>query len=272
MKTIIPLFPDDHQSEFVPDIGITAAEADRMENLSVQILHVQEAERRRISRELHDEVGHALMAISINLAALRRTSETGDEALKAKFEDTHQLVQQTMDIVHRFARELRPAMLDDLGLVPALRAYARDFSNRTGIGVEFRCGAGLAGLDEERKTVIFRIAQESLSNVAKHAHAERVEFSIRKVNSAVVVEIADDGISFTDDPMVSARRKRRLGLVGMQERARLVNGTFAIVSRPGEGTIVRAIIPFKAESPARRCRRLHVMEDACFTPALAEAA
>jgi len=236
------------------------------------VLHVQEEERRRISRELHDEVGHALMAIGMNLEALRRTAGTADESLEAKFADTHQLVQQTMDTVHRFARELRPAMLDDLGLVPALRSYARDFANRTGVEVEFHGDAGVEGLDDDRKTVIFRIAQESLTNVAKHAHADRVEFSIRKVNDAVVVEISDNGISFTDDPMKSARRKKRLGLVGMQERAGLVEGSFAIESRPGAGTTVRAIVPFKGEGSARRCRSQNVMRGAPFTPALAEAA
>src|SRR5207302_10325631 len=139
-------------------------QAGTMEKQSAQILHVQEEERRRISRELHDEVGHALMAISMNLEALRRNTEASDDALKAKFADTHQLVQQTMDTVHRFARELRPAMLDDLGLVPALRSYARDFSNRTGVEVEFHGDACAEALDDERKTVIFRIAQESLTN------------------------------------------------------------------------------------------------------------
>jgi signal transduction histidine kinase len=223
-------------------------------NLSEQILRVQEEERRRISRDLHDEVGHALMAISVSLEALRQATETGNAAVQAKFADARMLVQQTMETVHHFARELRPALLDDLGLVPALRSYARNFANRTGVEVDFRADAAVEALDSEGKTVIFRIAQESLTNVARHARAGRVKFSVLMVAETVCVEISDNGISFKDNLMECGRPRKRLGLVGMQERVGLVGGSFAIDSQRGKGTTVRAVIPFKGAGPARRCR------------------
>jgi len=241
-----------------------APNATANEDLSEQILHVQEEERKRISRELHDEVGHALLAISLNLEALRQTTAADNEALTTKFAETHRLVQQTMDTVHRFARELLPAMLDELGLLPTLRSQLRDFATRTGLGVDFHADAEAEALGGDQKTVVFRIAQESLTNVAKHAQASRVTFSIRKTGDTIQVEISDDGKSFNEDSMESAKTRKRLGLIGMQERVGLVGGSFSIKPRAGKGTTVRVLIPCQpavVTPPSRSGRATEVVRN-----------
>jgi signal transduction histidine kinase len=228
---------------------------ERLRRLSNQVLHVQEEERRRISRELHDEVGQALTAILVNLAVLQSYSAGASERLQAKIAETQRLLEQTMETVHRFAHELRPAMLDELGLLSALRSYVKSFSERTGLRVHFRATPAAEQLDGEKKTVIYRIAQESLNNVVKHAHARSVEVTLRRVKSGIGLEIRDDGKSFRPTPDDGQARKNGLGLLGMQERVRLVDGKFLVVPELGKGTLVRVRIPFNP-LPARRQRHL----------------
>jgi signal transduction histidine kinase len=234
-------------------------QARRMEeslrNLSNQVLHVQEEERKRISRELHDEVGQALTAISMNLQALKNNGASKSPPMMRKLADTQTLLQETMETVHRFARELRPSMLDELGLLPALRSQMKAFAERTGIEVRFRANAIAENLDSEQKTVVFRIAQESLTNVAKHAQASQVEVTIRKLGKSICMEVADNGKSFREDAQTSAKTGKRLGLLGMQERVRLVNGKFAVHPHPGRGTTVRVEIPLKSASVLMAVRR-----------------
>lgn len=214
--------------------------------LSNKILHAQEEERKRISRELHDETGQALTAISVMLAALKHDGARADsKKFERKIAETQRLLEKTMESIHHFARELRPAMLDELGLIPALRSHVNSFSKRTGLRVRLRANPIAERLNGEQKTVLFRIAQESLTNVAKHAHASRVNVSIRKAGDHLLLEIADNGKSFNDAGSASTKRKQRLGLLGMQERVRLVNGRFIIKPQPGKGTAVRVTVPFK---------------------------
>jgi len=217
---------------------------ENLRNLSNQVLHAQEEERKRISLELHDEVGQALTGISMNLESLKKNGDTKSPIMIRKFTDAQGLLQETMDTVHRFARELRPAMLDELGLLPALRSYLKGFGSRTGLRVRFRGDPIAEELGGDQKTVLFRVAQESLTNVSKHAHASQVEVSIRKFKDGICMEVADNGRSFKADLVNSARSKKRLGLLGMKERVRLVHGQFTINPRPGKGTTVRAVIPF----------------------------
>ncbi|MBI3876205.1 MAG: sensor histidine kinase, partial [Verrucomicrobia bacterium] len=218
---------------------------ENLRDLSTKVLHVQEQERTRISRELHDQVGSALTAINVDLAVLRREPTLKPALIRQRITDTQTLLEQTMETVHRFARELRPSMLDHLGLLPALRSYAKSFVERTRIDVRFRGNAEAEKLDSERKTVLYRVAQESLTNVAKHARASKVMMSLRKVKGQIRLEIQDNGCSFDLNQL---NGNKRLGLLGMQERVRLVNGRFAINSECGKGTTVRVEIPFKAQS------------------------
>jgi signal transduction histidine kinase len=217
----------------------------RQQQEAMQILNVQEEERKRISRELHDEVGQALTAINMNLAALQRDGAAEAAALLSKkIADIGGLLVGAMATVHRFARELRPAMLDELGLVPALRSYLKEYSQRTGLPVRFRSSIRGERLDAEQKTALFRVVQESLTNVAKHAQAGRVEVTLRTVNSGVRMRINDDGHGFAVDRPRPAKGKKRLGLLGIQERVRLVNGRFAVKSSLGGGTTVEVDVPF----------------------------
>jgi len=219
-----------------------------LRNLSSQVLHVQEEERKHISRELHDEVGQALTVLNTNLGMLQRNGTVDSALLKKKIANTQMLLAQTMKTVHRFARELRPAMLDELGLLPALRSCLKNFSERTGLHVRFAASPEAEHLNDDQKTAVYRVAQESLTNVAKHARASRVTVSIRKLSRGLQVEIKDNGKAFKVDRWLSGKGGKRLGLLGMCERVRLVNGRFAVKSRPGQGTTVSMEIPFKAGS------------------------
>jgi PAS domain S-box-containing protein len=216
---------------------------EHLRQLSNRILAIQEQERARISRDLHDEVGQALTAINVNLAVLKKTLPANDTTAAARIADTQGLLEQTMETVHRFSRELRPAMLDDLGLLPALRSYVKVFTERTGIAVKLDAAHAeeIERLDADRKTVIYRVVQEGLNNIAKHAKAQRVDIAAHAVSDTVRLEIRDDGQGFktADKPV------KRLGLLGLEERVRLVNGEFAVASEPGRGTVLRAAIPFK---------------------------
>jgi len=230
---------------------------DNLRRLSNRILRAQEEERKHISRELHDEVGQALTAISMNLAALKASVGQPDPPVRQQLSGAQRLLQQTMETVHGFARELRPTMLDELGLLPALRSYLQGFSTRTGLTVRFRGTVLAEALNPDQKTVLYRVAQESLTNVLKHARASRVTVAIRKANNAICMEVADNGRSFQPGPEHSNHSKKRLGLLGMEERIRLVNGRFLIKAEPGRGTTIRATIPLRVRSvlaPVTRAR------------------
>ena len=219
---------------------------EKLRELSSKVLHAQEEERRRISRELHDEVGQALTAISVNLQLLKQKAAKVGQGLDVAVAETQALLEQTMNDVHRFSYELRPAMLDDLGLVIALRWYIRAYAKRTGIKLNFRADSMVEQLESEPKTVIYRLVQESLTNVFKYANASRAEVVIRKTNNGIRLTVKDDGKGFEPDQLdLGSKDKSGLGLMGMQERLRLVNGQFAVKSAPGEGTTIRALIPLR---------------------------
>lgn len=218
----------------------------RRQQKAIQILHVREEERKRISRELHDEVGQALTAINTHLALVQRGRPGEPEAsIGAEIADVEKLLVGTMDRMHSFARDLRPAALDDLGLLPALRSYLKDYAERTGLLVRFERTVRDVQLSTEQKTALFRIAQESLTNVAKHAQATEVVVTLGLVKSGIQLRIKDNGRGFAAKRR-SATDKTRLGLLGMQERVRLVNGRCIVQSGPGRGTTVIAEIPLPA--------------------------
>jgi signal transduction histidine kinase len=215
--------------------------------LSCQILNVQEEERKRISRELHDEVGQALTAVNVNLAMLKKAVRGKSSQLRRKIKDAQMLLEQTMESVHSFSRELRPAMLDDLGLIPALRSFAKSFAERTGVRVDFSATATVEQMEMDQKTVFYRVAQEALTNIAKHAQASHGQVVLRKFKGGIQMEINDDGRSFRVERQLSPEQKgkKRLGLLGIQERVRLANGIFNVESLPGKGTRIRVWIPFR---------------------------
>jgi signal transduction histidine kinase len=217
---------------------------EHLRHLSHQILFAQEEERKQISRELHDEIAQTLTGINISLATLTKEATINTSSLKKKIASTQQLVEKSMKIVHRFARELRPMLLDELGLIPALHSYMKNFTERTGVHIRFTVFAELEQLDSVKRTVLYRVAQEALTNVARHAQASLVKVSIRKLDGITRMEIIDNGKSFHVQHVLSGKRNKRLGLLCMRERLEMVNGSFTVESAPGKGTIIRAQIPF----------------------------
>ncbi|MFA5205223.1 MAG: sensor histidine kinase [Lentisphaeria bacterium] len=217
----------------------------QLRHLSHQILLAQEEERKHISRELHDEISQILTGINVRLAALKLEASTNTGNLKKKIVTTQRLVEKSVEAVHRFARELRPAMLDDLGLIPALLAYMKEFGKRTGLRIRFSSVTAdkIAALDSLKRTVLYRVAQEALTNITKHAHANLVKVSIRVQEDRICMEINDNGTAFDVTRTLGARRRNCLGITGMRERVEIVGGTFAITSVADKGTTVEVQIP-----------------------------
>jgi signal transduction histidine kinase len=217
---------------------------EQLRRLSHSILQAQEDERKRISRELHDDITQMLVGINVHLEALTRQAIVNPTSLKAKVARTQRVVEKLLNIIHQFARELRPTALDDLGLTATLRSLLKDFMRRTGIRVRFSTFAQVEQLDNLRLTVLYRVVQSALANVAEHAHASQVKISIRQRGAIVRLEISDNGRSFSVAPVFRAKRNKHLGLLGMRERVEMVGGHFTVEAAPGRGTSIRAEVPF----------------------------
>jgi PAS domain S-box-containing protein len=212
--------------------------------LSRQVLRGQEEERKRISRELHDVIAQTLTGINVRLDGLKKEVGINPRSFERNLMLTQRLVEQSVEVVHRFARELRPAVLDDLGLIPALHSYLEQFTAQTGIHTELKSVAAVEQLDNARRTVLYRVAQAALSNVAQHAKASRVTVVIESVADGVRMEVRDDGISFQVGRVLNSKGNKRLGLLGMRERMDMVGGKFMVESGTGVGTTVIAQVPF----------------------------
>ncbi len=194
------------------------------------VLRAQELERSRIAQDLHDEVNQALTAILLRLSA---TIQTAPPGLQGELRESQALVTQAMEELLRLARQLRPTALDDHGLVPALASQVADFGDRTGIRANFRRHGAVPKLSDEEQLVIYRVTQESLSNVAQHAGARHVDVELSFVGRTVL-RVRDDGEGFR----VNGSGRTRLGVSGMRERALLVGGHLSIFSEPGDGTTI----------------------------------
>ena len=213
-------------------------EAERRER-GRRILQAQEAERLRIAHGLHDEVGQVLTGVLLQLDLLAR--DDGDDERRREVEETKQAVRQALEEVRRIAHELRPEMLDHLGLVSALTELSRRFSDLSGVSVERTFGDDLPRLSDEAELTVYRVAQESLTNVARHAEATRVEITLQPGEGSVVLRVADDGHGF-DTAGVNGHG----GLRGMRERALHVGGALAIKPSREGGVEVRLEVPAEA--------------------------
>jgi signal transduction histidine kinase len=202
-----------------------------------RVVAAQELERRRLSRELHDETGQTLTSVLLGLNAIAEAPDSKRAGVEV--ERLHGLVTQALKDVRRLAVELRPKALDDFGLVPALKRLGTGFSEQTGIRVEVESYLGKDRLPSEIETALYRIVQESLTNVVKHARASLVSVLITRKNGSVIAVIEDDGRGFD----AGASRDEGLGLVGMEERVALLNGRLQIESSEGAGTTVVAEVP-----------------------------
>jgi two-component system, NarL family, sensor histidine kinase UhpB len=195
-------------------------------------IQAQERERRRIAQDLHDEVNQALTAVSLRLQA---SIERASPELRRELSETKRLATQAMEELLALARQLRPAVLDDHGLVPALHSQVRDFSEQMGIMATFNTRGTMPRLTPEQQLVIYRVTQEGLSNVAQHASARKVDVELSFIGRTVL-RISDDGRGFTQ--LGGHSRNGGLGLLGMRERALLIGGNLSLWSAAGEGTRV----------------------------------
>ena len=212
-----------------------------LRRLSRSLVQAQEVERKSLSRELHDAVGQMLTALGIELANLQSLKASDPEAFRTRVADAKQLNTDAMRAIRDLAMGLRPSMLDDFGLAPALEWQGREFSRHTGVPATIKVDGMVDHLQEAQRTGIYRVVQEALTNCAKHANAKEVLVSVTGAGDAVDVIVQDDGAGF--DP--AARSRSGLGLLGIQERVQELEGKLDIVSRPGKGTILRVHIPVR---------------------------
>ena len=215
----------------------------KLRSLTHLMLSAQENERKEISRELHDEVVQLLVGINVELAALGKAAATGTTAFRNKIFSTQQLVEKSVKVVHQFARDLRPALLDDLGLIPALQALIKTVAARRKLSIRLTAFAGVEQMESAKRVVLYRVSQEALSNVVRHAKANLVNISIHELDGVFRLEIQDNGKSFSVPQVLSSKSSKHLGLLGMRERVEMVGGTLTVESAPDLGTMVRVDIP-----------------------------
>ncbi len=214
------------------------------QEVAAQILRAMEEERKRIARELHDETSQSLTSVLVNLEAIEKQLPQDYPDLTARLRMTKDVAQRTLDETRRLMFELRPSVLDDLGLVPALRWFITQRVQPQGLAVEFEAEGLQERLPEELETALFRIMQEAITNAVKHAQAKRLTISLVREPGQIRGLVRDDGVGFHPVHVISKDVKDRgLGLFGMQERAALVGGAVEIESAPGRGTAVRVTVP-----------------------------
>jgi two-component system sensor histidine kinase UhpB len=246
MRTVDLLRPG---QRFVEDGGVEVAQLTRTFNemlgrleterreSATRALRAQEAERLRVARGLHDEVGQVLTGVLLQLDSLAKADAA---ARPSEIEETKNAVRQALEEVRRIARELRPEMLEHLGLVSALTELSRRFADQSGIRVSRRFADDLPPLSEEAEIAVYRVAQESLTNVARHAEASRVEITLEPGGESVVLRVADDGRGL---PQAAGSSNGHTGLRGMRERALLVGGALAVKRSSEGGVEVRLEVP-----------------------------
>jgi len=214
-------------------------------NFAKQASAIREQEKSRVARELHDELAQSLTAIKMDTMWLKDNLAADPRAAEGKVGDMLNLIDGAVASTRRIAADLRPLVLDDLGLVPAIEWLVQNFRQRTGVECLLQADETME-LGEPYATAVFRIVQESLANITKHARARRVQVSVRLADGGLHLKVQDDGVGFD----VKARRNpNSLGLAGLRERTHLLRGSAAIDSQPGRGTTIDAFIPM-AENAA----------------------
>jgi signal transduction histidine kinase len=212
---------------------------DSLRRLSQRLVQLQESERRSLSRELHDEVGQTMTALGIQLGSIENLRAEDDHLFRERLKDLKRLNADAMRTVRDLAMGLRPSMLDDIGLEAALQWQGREFSRHTGVPCKVAVRGLLDELTEGKKTCIYRVVQEALTNCARHANANNVLVSISTEGEGIALMVCDDGVGFN----ASLTIREGLGLLGMRERVQALDGNLNISSNPGNGTVIRAQIP-----------------------------
>jgi signal transduction histidine kinase len=216
---------------------------EELRRLSQQLVRAQEDERRTLSRELHDEVGQLLTALRMELGNLDQLRNGAGPQFQQHLEEARGLAGQALQEVRNLAMGLRPSMLDDLGLVPALEWQAREFSRRSGVPVYVQADGRFEGLPETTRTCVFRIVQEALTNCARHSGARSIHVDLQAGPAALSVRVEDDGVGFQQESVAG----EGLGLRGIEERVRELGGRFQIRSQPRQGAVLQAEIPLSQE-------------------------
>ena len=217
----------------------------RLREVSYQSVTEQEDLRKEISRELHDEISQLLVGINVRLAIFARAVVIDPDNVRRTLAPLRRMVDKSMRTVYRFSRELRPSSLDDLGLLPALRSYIDELPKRRSRRIKLEAYAGVEAFTGQKRTVLYRVALEALTNIGRHARASAVNVVIRPIRGGACLEIIDNGKAFDVARATSIRSGRRLGLTGMRERVEMVGGRFTITSVAGVGTTVRVEMPLR---------------------------
>lgn len=216
----------------------------QLKALSQRVLEVQELERRRVAVELHDELGQSLTAIKINLQLSERFKDKSPTELNG---ESIRIVEEAIQQVRRLATGLRPSMLDDLGLAPALKWMTEQTANRTGMVINFHHERAQPRLAADIETACFRVVQEALTNISRHSQASTVDISLRREDGQLLLSVTDDGVGFDTEAMRErALAGESLGVLGMQERATLVGGSLTLESTPGQGSTVVLTCPWRS--------------------------
>jgi signal transduction histidine kinase len=202
---------------------------------------IREDERKRLARELHDDAGHRITTAILRVDMASQFA-TQSDVLRGELRAVRALLAECVDELHQTMFALRPRILADLGLIPALRSLANRVREATGIPIELHAAGGVDSLDEETALAMFRVAQEAVTNALKHAQPTRVAIHLTAQERRLVLDVTDDGIGF-DISTIGVSTVMRQGLLGMKERAELIGGHLDVLSRPGRGTTVRAVFP-----------------------------
>jgi signal transduction histidine kinase len=219
----------------------------RLAELLHQVVGAQEAERQRIARELHDATGQSLTAIALGLRGVESILKDGSSLAVRQIRELKSFSTNALGELRQIIADLRPSQLDDLGLAAALQWYAQEFEKRHAIDTHFVAPGGRSRLPPEYETVLFRITQETLNNVAKHAGASQVTITLDVSPAQACLDIEDNGRGFDVEQTLRTRRRAGWGLLGIQERVLLLGGRYEIDSKPGQGTHMRVTVPLARE-------------------------
>jgi PAS domain S-box-containing protein len=208
--------------------------------LTDYIQNIREEERSHMAREIHDELGQQLTVLKMDVSWLNKRIGHSDDPIRQKLKSLTEMLDGTVKTVRRISAELRPSLLDDLGLIAAIDWHLKEFEKRSGVETEFEEPSLDLAVPDTVKTGLYRIFQESLTNVARHADSHKVKVSLHQDNQHLVLSIADDGIGFEKQ---TTKDKRTWGILGMKERTEMMGGTYEISSQPGKGTVVIVSVP-----------------------------
>ena len=225
-------------------VGIDISEKSKyqkeLKDLSIHIQNIREEERTRIARDIHDELGQQLTGLKMDISWINKKMINDKPDVIEKIKNALVLIDDTVKSVRRISTQLRPSVLDDLGLISAMEWQTDEFQKRFNIPSSFISNVATVNLHADKITAIFRIYQESLTNILRHSEATKVITSITLENDKLLMKISDNGIGFNETEI---KNKKTLGLLGMKERALMLGGHYQIISKPNEGTIVLLELP-----------------------------